>query len=421
MNNLFPNTQFPLQFKFDLKGSLYGRKADENERGKKSPCYKDIDFLDQKAVIKIGPNLVNAFKTQVEKDSELMSDMHLIDYSLLVGVHQLSDTEMETAKNALDKQKQRNSKKSQHKHKHKHNKKTHNKSIKDDEKETNKIASPTDSKDDQKIDKENFAEIAKEDELKITQSNQEQKQDENSHNEISKTEEKSEQKVDKQSEDTSPTESEQKVVDSSIEAKSNSKFSEKEDESKHPKQDFTSPKDTKSEKKASPIPDDHPHTLLDKSSQSEVKSALNVESISTPSGTPSTQQDKPVQYRPRRSTVFADSKVDELNPKKKMPPKVKKDKVANPEDFLKSLKIPKPEDFIFVDYEGGLLSRDANGYLNGELYFIGIIDILMDYTTRKKLETVMKGAVAGGVDQVSSVSPQQYSKRFIKFVHDHTN
>ncbi|ELP83987.1 phosphatidylinositol-4-phosphate 5-kinase, putative, partial [Entamoeba invadens IP1] len=107
MNNLFPNTQFPLQFKFDLKGSLYGRKADENERGKKSPCYKDIDFLDQKAVIKIGPNLVNAFKTQVEKDSELMSDMHLIDYSLLVGVHQLSDTEMETAKNALDKQKQR--------------------------------------------------------------------------------------------------------------------------------------------------------------------------------------------------------------------------------------------------------------------------------------------------------------------------
>ncbi|ENY64688.1 phosphatidylinositol-4-phosphate 5-kinase, putative, partial [Entamoeba histolytica HM-1:IMSS-A] len=97
MNNLFPNDNFPLQYKFDLKGSMYGRKANEKERNKKSPCFKDLDFVEQKAEIHIGPKLLQPFKEQVEKDSGLMAKMHLIDYSMLVGVHNLTEEELEVA------------------------------------------------------------------------------------------------------------------------------------------------------------------------------------------------------------------------------------------------------------------------------------------------------------------------------------
>jgi hypothetical protein len=44
MNNILPS-DVPIHEKYDLKGSLYKRKASKQERAKSSPTFKDIDFL----------------------------------------------------------------------------------------------------------------------------------------------------------------------------------------------------------------------------------------------------------------------------------------------------------------------------------------------------------------------------------------
>jgi len=46
MNNILPS-DVVIHEKYDLKGSLYKRKASKQERSKSSPTYKDLDFLDE--------------------------------------------------------------------------------------------------------------------------------------------------------------------------------------------------------------------------------------------------------------------------------------------------------------------------------------------------------------------------------------
>ena len=45
MNNIFP-ANVTLHETYDLKGSLYKRKASKKERLKSSPTLKDLDFLE---------------------------------------------------------------------------------------------------------------------------------------------------------------------------------------------------------------------------------------------------------------------------------------------------------------------------------------------------------------------------------------
>jgi 1-phosphatidylinositol-4-phosphate 5-kinase len=46
MNNILPS-DVPVHEKYDLKGSLYKRKASRTERAKAHPTFKDLDFLEQ--------------------------------------------------------------------------------------------------------------------------------------------------------------------------------------------------------------------------------------------------------------------------------------------------------------------------------------------------------------------------------------
>ena len=46
MNNILPS-ELTMHEKYDLKGSLYKRKASKNERLKSSPTLKDLDFLEE--------------------------------------------------------------------------------------------------------------------------------------------------------------------------------------------------------------------------------------------------------------------------------------------------------------------------------------------------------------------------------------
>eukprot|EP01126_Amoeba_proteus_P062377 TRINITY_DN8470_c0_g1_i2.p1 TRINITY_DN8470_c0_g1~~TRINITY_DN8470_c0_g1_i2.p1 ORF type:complete len:234 (-),score=62.78 TRINITY_DN8470_c0_g1_i2:61-762(-) len=52
-----------------------------------------------------------------------------------------------------------------------------------------------------------------------------------------------------------------------------------------------------------------------------------------------------------------------------------------------------------------------------EIYFIGIIDVLIQYVTRKKAEHLFK-AIAYAGEEASVVDPKYYSKRFFKFICD---
>lgn len=52
-----------------------------------------------------------------------------------------------------------------------------------------------------------------------------------------------------------------------------------------------------------------------------------------------------------------------------------------------------------------------------ELYFLGIIDILTPYDTKKKVEHFLK-SIQYDKESISAISPSEYCKRFLKFMAD---
>ena len=67
----------------------------------------------------------------------------------------------------------------------------------------------------------------------------------------------------------------------------------------------------------------------------------------------------------------------------------------------------------FTTYHGGILSSNSE-----EIYFCGVIDILTDYGLKKKAESFFK-SFAISKDELSAVSPEFYTERFLKFIGDH--
>ncbi|GBG24743.1 Phosphatidylinositol 4-phosphate 5-kinase 4 [Hondaea fermentalgiana] len=66
---------------YDLKGSTVGRAAKRHEA-----VYKDLDLINNGQTFKLGPKKA-AFMAQLEKDANFLADLHIMDYSLLVGIH----------------------------------------------------------------------------------------------------------------------------------------------------------------------------------------------------------------------------------------------------------------------------------------------------------------------------------------------
>ncbi|KAN0023065.1 hypothetical protein ACTFIU_009148 [Dictyostelium citrinum] len=67
----------------------------------------------------------------------------------------------------------------------------------------------------------------------------------------------------------------------------------------------------------------------------------------------------------------------------------------------------------FQQDEGGIKSQGSD---TEEHYFLGIIDILMLYSLRKKVEHTYKTIKFGAKQEISSVSPDEYSERFQEFL-----
>lgn len=91
MTNFFAAAN-EIHCKFDLKGSTYHREASEKERAKSSPVYKDLDWMREGRKISFdSADEVNTIRERLEKDTLYLSSQRLIDYSLLVGIHEIKD------------------------------------------------------------------------------------------------------------------------------------------------------------------------------------------------------------------------------------------------------------------------------------------------------------------------------------------
>lgn len=75
MHNILPS-DVPIHEKFDLKGSLYKRKATKEERANSNPTFKDLDFLEMYPQgIFLDENCYESIKACLERDCRVMIDL----------------------------------------------------------------------------------------------------------------------------------------------------------------------------------------------------------------------------------------------------------------------------------------------------------------------------------------------------------
>ncbi|XP_011632219.1 phosphatidylinositol 4-phosphate 5-kinase type-1 gamma isoform X3 [Pogonomyrmex barbatus] len=97
MNNLLPSS-VKLHQKYDLKGSTYKRKASKLERSKSSPTYKDLDFIEHHPEgIFLEADTYGALVKTIQRDCRVLESFKIMDYSLLVGIHNLDQAAKEKA------------------------------------------------------------------------------------------------------------------------------------------------------------------------------------------------------------------------------------------------------------------------------------------------------------------------------------
>lgn len=89
MGNVFPPNK-DIHEKFDLKGSLIGREVSaEDLKNKPGIVMKDVNWMNMKRKLKLGPQKAKILLDQLDRDSDLLMDLNIMDYSLLVGIHSL--------------------------------------------------------------------------------------------------------------------------------------------------------------------------------------------------------------------------------------------------------------------------------------------------------------------------------------------
>ncbi|XP_039747657.1 phosphatidylinositol 4-phosphate 5-kinase type-1 gamma isoform X1 [Pararge aegeria] len=95
MNNILPSS-VKLHQKYDLKGSTYKRKASKTERQKNSPTYKDLDFMEHHTEgIFLEADTYTALIKTMQRDCRVLESFKIMDYSLLVGIHNLDEAQRE--------------------------------------------------------------------------------------------------------------------------------------------------------------------------------------------------------------------------------------------------------------------------------------------------------------------------------------
>ncbi|XP_016044486.1 phosphatidylinositol 4-phosphate 5-kinase type-1 gamma isoform X5 [Erinaceus europaeus] len=95
MNNILPRV-VKMHLKFDLKGSTYKRRASKKEKEKSAPTYKDLDFIqDVPDGLLLDPDTFSALVKTLQRDCLVLESFKIMDYSLLLGVHNMDQQERE--------------------------------------------------------------------------------------------------------------------------------------------------------------------------------------------------------------------------------------------------------------------------------------------------------------------------------------
>ncbi|PHH59581.1 hypothetical protein CDD81_2846 [Ophiocordyceps australis] len=90
MNNLFPPHR-DIHTTFDLKGSTIGRNYSEDDLFKNPRAtLKDLNWLRRQQHLELGIKKKKLFLEQLQRDVILLKRLQIMDYSLLIGIHDLS-------------------------------------------------------------------------------------------------------------------------------------------------------------------------------------------------------------------------------------------------------------------------------------------------------------------------------------------
>lgn len=90
MNNLFPPHR-DIHETYDLKGSSVGREYPEEKAKLKkgAAVLKDINWVRRGRQLELGPEKGALLGEQLRRDAEFLKRMKIMDYSLLVGIHNM--------------------------------------------------------------------------------------------------------------------------------------------------------------------------------------------------------------------------------------------------------------------------------------------------------------------------------------------
>jgi len=94
MRNVFSN-HLPLHKKYDLKGSRVDRDATTKELRKELPTLKDNDFVKDQMRVVIGDLAKEKLMDTLNADVAFLTRLQLMDYSLLLGLHDVERHERE--------------------------------------------------------------------------------------------------------------------------------------------------------------------------------------------------------------------------------------------------------------------------------------------------------------------------------------
>ncbi|KAF7692816.1 phosphatidylinositol 5-phosphate 4-kinase type-2 alpha isoform X2 [Silurus meridionalis] len=99
--NVFSH-RLPVHKKYDLKGSTVSREASDKEKTKELPTYKDNDFINDGQKIYIDEENKKIFLEKMKNDVEFLAQLKLMDYSLLVGLHDVERGEQEQPEEEIE-------------------------------------------------------------------------------------------------------------------------------------------------------------------------------------------------------------------------------------------------------------------------------------------------------------------------------
>ncbi|XP_060925000.1 phosphatidylinositol 5-phosphate 4-kinase type-2 gamma-like isoform X1 [Limanda limanda] len=94
MRNVFSH-RLHVHRKYDLKGSLVSREASFKEKVKELPTYKDVDFRNNMQKVYVDEEEKEKIMDKLNRDTEFLVHMRMMDYSLLLGIHDVERAERE--------------------------------------------------------------------------------------------------------------------------------------------------------------------------------------------------------------------------------------------------------------------------------------------------------------------------------------